>query len=268
LNEVIFKERGASSVDGPIFVSLTDDTDDYTATISDSLWLAGERMAIIGKELFVFRKVQDIGGGKFRIIGLLRALFDVVPSDHYPEETVYLFRRDDLTVFSNQAIPAGTSSNWKAQPDNIDLGEVDPVELNIVGKKDRPRPVDDFHGESAWDAEGRNYDTMDAWDDGSDITFHWLYRNRTGVGTAGDQIFGGSWGSDDPGSEGTFRIDIFKNGAVIRSITAPANSTSAVYTDAQITSDFGIPPASFVASLFAVDIFDAAEPQQITMRKR
>ena len=246
---------------GPTIQALGPDIANVLDLSGDEIsWRAGRQFALIDREIFYLQKVTALGGGLYRLDGLLRARFDTTQETHAADAPVFIFKNDVFRVEDILLAPRVTLFT-KPSPKataSIPLSQIPPIETFLIGKGIAPMDIPTLR---AGGREGSN-----AWTTGADVTIKWSYRStktpRTGAGLQGA---GSPCGRSDP--EGTFVLTIMTVGEVVkRTVTLTENKY--VYDNADLVADFGSEPAAFLAEVVNVNAgFSSLIPRRITVTK-
>jgi hypothetical protein len=101
---------------GPTFDAVGVDADEaIDLTGDDDGWFAGEQRALLGGEMVYVQRIESLGGGSFRLRGLLRARRQTVQEGHAVGDEVYVFR-----------------PNIARLPKSVDIGRTITVRTRVV----------------------------------------------------------------------------------------------------------------------------------------
>ncbi|MCW8137307.1 MAG: hypothetical protein KIT58_00175 [Planctomycetota bacterium] len=124
--------------DGPAFDALGPDMDTVQDLSSDeAAWRRGQQIAVIGGEVCFVRGVEALGGGSWRLKGLIRARYDTDREAHAIGAPVFVFPDSGLVPFGDAMFTRGASLRVKQQPvarGALGLDEVAAVTRALHGK--------------------------------------------------------------------------------------------------------------------------------------
>ncbi|WAC06575.1 MAG: phage tail protein [Thermodesulfobacteriota bacterium] len=199
------------------------DADSILEDATEADVLNGVNLCLVGDEIIRFMNATDNGSGSWTISALMRGLRGTewaVGGHTTGERFVILNDSKKYDRIKLQSEDIEQTRFYVVMPPDADLGDhqIIPFVCDAVGKK----PYAPCHVTGTRDGS-------------NNLTITWIRRTR----------IGGEWrdNSDVPLGETTksFKIDIYKSGSVVRTITATTESAS--YTAAQQTAD-GITPGS------------------------
>lgn len=230
---------------GPTITALGPDIGTVLDLSGDTVsWRAGRQLVLIGAELFFLKKVTSLGGGQYRLDGLIRARFDTEKATHAAGAAAYIFT-DDALRHEDALLSPQVALYMKPQPRttvSLALSLVPAVNKTLVGKGIAPMPLKSFR------AGGPTSPFSNSYRAGEAVTFKWAYRStaeeRSGAGL---QDAGAPSGVSPV--EGEFVIR-FKSGVTVKREVAGLMSPTYTYPNATLVSDFGgSEPASFTAEV-------------------
>lgn len=221
---------------GPDIASVLDLSSDTTS------WRNGRQLAVINGEIFYLKTITSLGGGQYRLRGLIRARYDTRPQAHSAGDVVYIIQNDDGLPIQDVLLEPQVTLYTKSQPRGngvVPLANIVSESMSLYGKGVRPVPVSNV---SLDITGGGNGIGRHSYVDG-DLTIRWSYSTPQSVGTGAGQFSSGTPQNPvDP--EGDFLVEILDIANVVkRSAVVTTNSYS--YTDANRTSDFSGEPSSF-----------------------
>lgn len=210
-------------------------------------WGAGRQLALIDDELFYLQKVTALGGGLYRLDGLLRARFDTQRAAHLSGTPVFIFQNDVLQI-EDALLSPSQALFMKPLPKtsvSMALSLVPPVNRTLVGKGVTPMAIELL---CAADAATPIFLPNNAWVAGGNALLKWAYRStelsRSGAGFQGYGMPAGT-----SAVQGIFTIRIKTTGDVLKNTYSSA-TPDFTYTQAQMVADFGAEPAAFKAEVF------------------
>lgn len=232
--------------DGPTFTALGPDIASVLDLSSDlTSWRNGRQLAVIGEEIFFVQTIESLGGGVYRLKGLIRARYDTRPAAHAADSEVYILQNDDGLPITDVLIEPQVLLLTKSQASGrgvVPLSSVTVEGIDLYGKGVRPVPVEEIRFDTLSDPAGVS--TRSWVGTGStDLVVTWGYFTPQSTGTgAGFAGAGVPQAPADP--EGSFLVEILDSGDVVqRSDFVSTNSFT--YTEDDRTADFGGEPATF-----------------------
>ena len=216
-------------------------------TVSEANWLAGSNMAIVGGELIGFKTATSLGGGAYRLTGLLRGLHGTdYAGDHSTGEQFALLDPESAAhLFVRPTAQIGAARQFRAVTAGRDVPSAEPVTLSLLARSLMPLPP--THVNVVRQANG-------------DRTFRWTRRARAFQ----------SWieGADIPlvESSESYRVQVIDADTeeVLRSSTVSTNSYT--YTAANIEEDYPVPPSSTRIKIWQLsEIVGDGEPADVTL---
>ena len=230
---------------GPVFRPVGPDIGTILDLSGDIInWRAGRQIVIIDNEIFFLRNITAIGGGLYRMNGLLRARFDTDKELHPINSGVFIFENGSITNIQDILLEPGVPLYVKSQPfttESYALSQITPIQKTLIGKGVVPiKP-----------ANLRTQNLSNSYRSGESIAFKWTYRsNELARSGAGMQGAGAPVGKSSIQGEFMVRIKTI-GGSNKRDITAGKN-LAVTYQNSDLVFDFGFNPASFKAELFNV----------------
>lgn len=207
---------------GPDIATVLDLTGD------DTNWRLGRQVAVVGGEVMFLRKLTALGGGQYRLDGLIRARYDTVLEAHSAGDPVFIFQDDSLEPIEDSLLSPGATRYLKVQPvagDSFPLDSIAPVTVVLRGKGITPMDPLNLRVQG----NGDHYVT------GQDVTLLWGYRSALSPKTgAGMQPAGGATGPSPV--DGTFIVRIKTTGGTLKREVS-TTSPSYLYTAADRTTD-------------------------------
>jgi hypothetical protein len=166
--------------------------------------------------------VTAIGGGQYRLQGLLRARFDSDLQAHVVNSGIFIFTNDSIEHIQDILLQPNTTIWTKAQPFT---SESYPLDLVIASTRS---------------LIGKGVEA---------IPFQWTYRSSVLPGSgAGMQRAGNAVGQSP--IEGEFMLRIKTTGGVVKRDIGGLTVRTFTYSNSQLVSDFGTNPTSFKAEVF------------------
>lgn len=191
-------------------------------------WRLGRQLALIDDELFFVQKLTSLGGGQYRLDGLIRARYDTARAAHSIGAVVYLFTTDTLATFEDALLSPGATRYLKSQPqggESLPLSEIVPISKTLRGKG--ITPMDPLNL--------RVVGGTNAYVTGNPVDLQWSYRSalvpKTGAGL---QPAGGPCGVSPV--DGQFQVQITTTGDVIKREFTQVGTTY-TYSVADRTTD-------------------------------
>jgi hypothetical protein len=201
---------------------------------SDLDVLNGANLLLVGDELIQYRRADYKGGGVYRLWRLLRGRrgTDWACPTHAVGDRVVVLNQNEATVTRYTGMlstEVGDDYRYKLVPMGIDANFVQPVSLTCTAAALKPyAPV-----QVAGSRDGSN-----------NLTITWIRRTRTG----GDWADGGD--VDLGETSEAYEVDIYKNGAVVRTISVTAQTAS--YTAANQVTDFGSAQSTVTIKVYQI----------------
>ncbi len=214
----------------------------------DVAFRMGQQWALIGEEMWFVKSVTALGSNQFQLDEVIRGRFHTDQDAHAAGDVVIIAPRDDLQAYHH---PRMDEVNNVPKPLVIKtapfspIGGVDHTGLpsaphDFFGLDQGPWPVNNFRGNATtW--------SKDTYGTGDDILLEWTYRMRAGEGTgAGEGEAGVPIGTPPDGLQ---QIRIYEAGGFQFKHEFLVVGSSQNYTNAQLQSDFGSEPATFIARI-------------------
>lgn len=211
---------------GPTFEGFGPDASATLDLTGDDLsWSRGRQVAMIadddGIELCFVRKVTALGGGQYRLDGLLRARYDTRRRAWAAEAEVYVFSDDEFTQFDDLLLVPGAALYVKSQPfatgGALSLAAVPPKAVTLYGKGLVPVPPESLYV-TAPSKGSPSYAT------GDDVTLRWGWSTGSSGNTgAGYQAAGAAIG--DPVIKGAFEVELRTSGGTLVSTQTVSTPT-------------------------------------------
>lgn len=213
---------------GPTFAGVgPDDSATLDLTGDDVSWSRGRQLAVLadddGFEVCFVRKVTALGGGQYRLDGLLRARYDTRRRAWGVGAEVYIFANDEFTQFEDILLVPGDPLYVKSQPNatggTISLAAIAPKATTQRGKGVVPVDPEALHV-TAPSMGSASYTT------GEDVSLRWGWSTSSSKNTgAGYQAAGTAIGA--PVIKGSFIVELRTTGGTLVSTT---NTTSPTIT--------------------------------------
>ncbi|MCP4897891.1 MAG: hypothetical protein GY906_13040 [bacterium] len=243
LAEAVSADDDAVWAQGPQILAVGPDIDlveDLTG--DDTNWRLGRQLCVIEEEIFFLQKITAMGSDLYRLDGLIRARYDTLRVAHPAGAHVYIFAIADVNVFSDILLIAEKPLYVKSQPEateTLSLDEIDPVTKTLVGKGIGP----------VIPANLRTTNMRNDFATGQDIDFWWAYRS-----TAVPKTGAGLQGAGEPTSpspvQGEFVLRFYDStGTSLKREVAGLIDREYTYTNANLVSDYGAEPTSFIVRL-------------------
>lgn len=217
--------------DGPAD-DLTDLVEDLSS--NESAWRAGRQLVVIDSEIFFLRGVTALGGGSYRLDGLIRARFDTQRAAHAIGATAFILLIDQLSPVADPLIYPGATVYMKQQPfasSALDLASVGAVSKTILGKGLVPMRPASLRVHEPQQGVPR-------FDAGEDVVFRWAYRSSEFPGTgAGMQPAGSAVGVS--AVRGTFEVSVYDAGDTLVATYDVGQATEWTYENTDIQADLG-----------------------------
>jgi hypothetical protein len=106
---------------------------------------------------------------------------------------------------------------------------------------------------------------------GDNVVLAWSYRIKDGKGrAAGEQLAGQIVGPGIPTREGRFRLRVYEDDGTTlkRTWYVDDDTGETIYSNANLVSDFGTEPDSFIVELVNIDGTWVSDARRITINKR
>jgi hypothetical protein len=226
----------------------------------DASWRSGRQFALIGQEVCYLQSVTALGGGQYRLNGLIRARFDTSQQTHLAGAVVFILPSTAFTI-RDVILAPNITIYCKASPKSvgsIPLSAIPSFHNFLYGKGLVPMPMGCF---KAGLITGSN-----SYHSGEDIPVSWRYRStqnsRSGMGL---QLSGSPCAVSAP--EGVFNLVFLTTGNVVKRTVAGLASPVYNYANADLVADFGSEPASFKAQVTNVNGGLASPTEEITIVK-
>lgn len=254
-----------NQAEGPTITALGDDVAAVLDLSADTTsWRNGRQIAVINGEIFYLKTITSLGGGQYRLDGLIRARYDTRAQAHAIGSIVYIAQNDDGLAVQDVLLEPQVTLYTKSQPKGngvMALGAIASESTSLYGKGVRPVPISNL---SLDISSGGNGIGRHSYVDG-DLTIRWSYSTPQSVGTGAGQ-FGAGVPQGAAAPEGDFLVEILTSGDVlVRSTTVSTNSYA--YTDANRTADFGGEPSSFRARVTQLRNGQSSDPVTQTIER-
>lgn len=221
----------------PLFDIVGPDSEiqDLSPVTSREAWLSGQQLLLIGEEILYVRSINDLGGGIYQLLGVVRARFGTSRGDHSPGDEIYIIPQADVSSFESTLLIPGKQLYVKTQPltsTSTPLSAVTPVQKTLTGAGERPLNPGAL----------RTTNMSNSYLSGQDIELKWSYRSITYSRTGA-----GQQGAGDPVSlaspvEGSFDLQILDDmNVVLRTVTGLTVGEYS-YLNADLVSDFSGEP--------------------------
>ena len=184
-------------------------------TGDDLAWSRGRQLAVIadddGIEICFVRKVTALGGGQYRLDGLLRARYDTRRRAWGVGAEVYVFADDEFTQFQDLLLEPGEDLYVKSQPfasgGSISLAAISPKVVTLYGKGVTPVAPEALHV-TAPALGSPSYVT------GADVSLRWGWSTSSSKNTgAGYQAAGAAIGAAT--IKGSFLVELRTAGGTV-----------------------------------------------------
>lgn len=249
---------------GPIIQVLGPDI----ATVEDlsgdpATWRAGKQLCAIGSEVFFLSKVTSLGGGQYRLDGLLRARFEGKKFTHPAGTAVFIFQ-DDVLQIEDPLLEPLQPLHVKIQPRtdraSFPLSQVPVLNKTLVGKGLAPPPMANPR------AGGPSSPHSNSYRSGEAVTLSWTHRSmKTPRAGAGMVVAGSPVGASEV--DGSFTLTLKDGGGNVVH-TVVTTDTAVTITNGNLQAFFGgAEPAQFTAEV--VNVLDglSTDPLVITVKK-
>ena len=235
-------------------------------TGDDVSWSKGRQLAIIADddnnfEICFVRKITAIGGGQYRLDGLLRARYDTRRRAWATGAEVYVFADDELTAFSDVLLEPLEDLFVKSQPfavgGAVPLAAIAPIGRTQRGKGVVPVVPEALHT-TAPHVGTNSYST------GDDVTVRWGWSTSASKNTgAGYQPAGVAIGA--PTIKGSFLVELrTTGGTLVQSDTT--TDPEITYPNAVLTPS-PISEGSFKVRVFHVNNGFVSTMAELTVTK-
>lgn len=231
-------EEGAAyfQAQGPTFEGFGPDAGGTLDLTGDDLsWSRGRQLAVIadddGVEVCFVRKVTALGGGQYRLDGLLRARYDTRRRDWAADAEVYVFADDEFVQFDDLLLEPGAQLWVKSQPaasgGTVPLAAVAPKVVTLYGKGVVPIAPEALHVTAP--AKG-----SPSYVAGANVSLRWGWSTSSSTNTgAGYQAAGAPIGA--PTIKGSFLVELrTSGGTLVSSQTTPTPTVT--YTAAELAA--------------------------------
>jgi hypothetical protein len=203
------------------------DVDLIDEVTADQMFL-GENLAIIGTEVFSYKKIEQSSGSIYNITGVSRGLYGSTRESTWTNKTIRFLLNKPETI-SNERFYHGNTVFFKFVPYDLfgvgDISEAYTYTYTFSGTALTPLKPHRVKAD--------NYYGTGEWTEGNDIVFTWESSLRGyGAGTEGM-----SSELRSLSGEGLYRLEIYKDSVLYRTVTDLSSQTY-TYTDANIYSDF------------------------------
>jgi hypothetical protein len=227
---------------GPIISILGPDIDIIPSLTGDlPNWRIGKIWCMILDEICFIQNPVSLGGGQYRLDGLMRARYDTVKADHGVSTPVFLFLREQITPFTDTFLTPNMLLYAKTQPssgESTPLSDVEPVSRVLLGKGVVPMLP----------ANLRTVNLANSYRTNEDVPFYWAFRStefpKTGAGMQGA---GTAVGSSSPEGEFILTFKTISNG--VKLAVSGILTNSYTITNAALRAAFGSEPTSFRVDL-------------------
>lgn len=205
-----YLDQGPSiNLKGPDASSILDLSADLTN------WGLGRQLAVFiseaGTEIAYLKKVTALGGGVYRLDGLLRARYDTRRLTHASGSRVFIFQDTSLQEMQDILLVPAEDLYVKSQPSasggSVDLAAVPPYSEALRGKGLVPIDVENMRTSAP-------YLGTSAYATGDDVTVKWSWNSAASRNTgAGFQNAGTAIGT--PTMKGSFIVELLTNANVV-----------------------------------------------------
>ncbi|HXE90477.1 MAG TPA: phage tail protein [Terriglobales bacterium] len=187
----------------------------------------GENLLLIGEEWMSWTTAADNGDGTWTVAGIVRGIFDTIPTDHAAGERVW-FISDGGSLARPDPYPIDLAVSAKCLPYShrgvVPIENVSPVTKTMASRAQKPYPP----GKAQ--VNGLYWPT----DVVGDAAFTWAHRIRTAQPNVVQQDAASVAGT----IEGTYTVEVLLDGVVQGSRTQTGlTGTSFTYTLAQYLAD-------------------------------
>ena len=202
----------------------------------DTLESGPLNLFLIDGEIMSFSTVTPNIDGTFTIAGILRGLFDTVPSDHASGASVWFFG-ESIALVQPSPYSADVTVTAKALPSNMSGGttpavQVPTVSLTTASRAQKPNPPGDVLVNGVWFPASIF----------GNANVSWVDRNRVAQGQSIVR-------QDDPsipgGIEGTYTLVVVINGVTVVNLAGQVGNAYAFTTAARIAAGAGSFPVVF-----------------------
>lgn len=221
---------------------------------NEAAWRAGDQVVLIGDELIFVREFVAVGGGRWRMDGLIRGRMGTSRAAHAPNDDVYIFDPQDLFDASHAMLVSSNLVYVKTQPGSlgaaVDLASEVAVSRTLYMTGHRPLPPCNLR------VSGQS----NVWVSGDDVTVEWSYKSRLGGqlvhgnnGSGGGMSNSGQAVADAPPEGDAFILRVYEDplgtNTLVGTITVTPGANglqSYTFTNAQLQSllggeeDFGL----------------------------
>lgn len=195
-------------------------------TADETNWKLGRQLAVIvssaGTEICYLRNLEPLGGGLYRLRGLLRARYDTRRVTHPVGAAVFIFQRpDEQEAIFDVLLEPGEDLYLKSQPSGaggeIPLANIAPAFTTLVGKGVIPMAPEALRVTAPRHLVS-DYRT------GEGVTVEWNYQSSLSSGTgAGMQGYGNATG--DAAVDGEFEIQVTTTADVVKQTSTQVGTT-------------------------------------------
>lgn len=264
LDEAISADDLYHQDDGPSFTALGDDIAEVLdLTLDETSWRNGRQIVAIGGELFYVKTIESLGGGQYRLKGLIRARYDTRPQAHGVGSPVIIFQNDDTIEVQDVLLEPQVDLWVKSQAKGngvIPLTDVPPRLISLYGKGVRPVPVSNVCLDISAGTDGiARFSYVDG-----DLPIRWSYSTPQSAGTGAGQ-FGAGVVQTEVEPEGDFLVEILDDGDnLVRSEVVETNAYE--YTEADRLADFSASePSEFQVRVTQIRSGRSADPVTVTI---
>jgi hypothetical protein len=209
-------------------------------TADETNWKLGRQLAVIssdvgGVEICFLRNLESLGGGLYRLRGLVRARYDTRRAAHAIGAKVFIFTLPDQSdVIFDPLITPNEDLYVKSQPSGsggqVPLSNIAPEATVLAGKGVTPMAPEGLRATAP-------RHMVPAYMTGEDVTVEWNYQSTLAAGTgAGMQGYGNAHGN--AAVDGAFEVLVTTTGDVTVQTTTQT-TTVFTLTNAQIVALLG-----------------------------
>lgn len=201
---------------GPTFTLVGPDAAGALDLTGDDLsWSRGRQLAVIvdadGEEVCFVRKLTALGGGQYRLDGLLRARYDTRRRAWSAGAHVFVFANDELQTFEDLLLVPAADLYVKSQPiaagGSVPLSGISPDAKELYGKGLVPVTPEALRCTAPYHASP-SYAT------GDNVTVRWGWSSSSSQNTgAGYQAAGAAIGA--PTLKGSFIVELRTTGGTL-----------------------------------------------------
>lgn len=229
------------------FLGPPDDDEIQDLSSRTDKWRAGDQVVVINSEIMFVRELVAVGGGRWRMDGIIRARMGTVQEDHSVNDEVYVFDPQEVFDGTHSMLVSGNTVYLKTQPGTLagltDLASEVSLLKVLYMTGHRPLPPVNL----------RVQGNVNSFETGQDVTFEWSYRSRGGGpaawgnnGSGAGMANSGQSVTDAPAEGQHFLVRIYDDplgaNTLVRVQTVPyvtPGLQSWTYDNADIISDLG-----------------------------